>query len=173
MAEPQIRVDDLGVRYGARSALRHVSFTAAAGEIVGLLGPNGAGKTSALSVLAGLIRPAEGAAAVCGFDVVASRAEAQRVTGFVPQRLALYPSLGVINVMGLKSPESAILSAIIFNALIIIALIPLALRGVQYRPQSAGRLLLRNLLIYGVGGVIVPFIGIKAIDIVINAIGLI
>jgi potassium-transporting ATPase ATP-binding subunit len=87
--------------------------------------------------------------------------------------VALYPSLGVINVMGLKSPESAILSAIIFNALIIIALIPLALRGVQYRPQSAGRLLLRNLLIYGVGGVIVPFIGIKAIDIVINAIGLI
>jgi ABC-2 type transport system ATP-binding protein len=93
MAEPQIRVDDLGVRYGARSALRHVSFTAAAGEIVGLLGPNGAGKTSALSVLAGLIRPAEGAVAICGFDVVESRAEAQRVTGFVPQRLALYPSL--------------------------------------------------------------------------------
>ncbi|HKF60137.1 MAG TPA: potassium-transporting ATPase subunit KdpB [Dongiaceae bacterium] len=86
---------------------------------------------------------------------------------------ALYPSLGVINVMRLHSPQSAILSAIIFNAWIIIALIPLALRGVRYRPQSAGHLLLRNLLIYGVGGVIVPFIGIKAIDIVINAIGLI
>ena len=93
MAEPQIRVDDLGVRYGARQALRHVSFAAAAGEIVGLLGPNGAGKTSALSVLAGLIRPVEGTVALCGLDVVASRAEAQRVTGFVPQRLALYPSL--------------------------------------------------------------------------------
>jgi linearmycin/streptolysin S transport system ATP-binding protein len=93
MPEPQIRVDDLGVRYGARQALRHVSFVAAAGEIVGLLGPNGAGKTSALSVLAGLIRPTEGAVAVCGFDVVRSRSEAQRVTGFVPQRLALYPSL--------------------------------------------------------------------------------
>jgi K+-transporting ATPase ATPase B chain len=79
----------------------------------------------------------------------------------------------VINVMRLHSPQSAILSAIIFNAWIIIALIPLALRGVRYRPQSAGHLLLRNLLIYGVGGVIVPFIGIKAIDIVINAIGLI
>jgi K+-transporting ATPase ATPase B chain len=85
----------------------------------------------------------------------------------------LYPSLGVINVMQLHSPQSAILSAIIFNAWIIIALIPLALRGVQYRPQSAARLLFRNLLIYGVGGVIVPFIGIKAIDVAINAIGLI
>jgi K+-transporting ATPase ATPase B chain len=86
---------------------------------------------------------------------------------------ALYPSLGVINVMHLHSPQSAILSAIIFNAWIIIALIPLALRGVKYRPQSAARLLFRNLLIYGVGGVIIPFIGIKAIDVVINAIGLV
>ena len=86
---------------------------------------------------------------------------------------ALYPSLGVINVMHLHSPQSAILSAIIFNAWIIIALIPLALRGVKYRPQSAARLLFRNLLIYGVGGVIIPFIGIKAIDIVIHAIGLV
>jgi K+-transporting ATPase ATPase B chain len=86
---------------------------------------------------------------------------------------ALYPSLGVINVMRLHSPQSAILSAIIFNAWIIIALIPLALRGVRYRPQSAGRLLLRNLIIYGLGGVIIPFIGIKAIDLAINAIGLI
>jgi K+-transporting ATPase ATPase B chain len=86
---------------------------------------------------------------------------------------ALYPSLGVINVMHLHSPQSAILSAIIFNAWIIIALIPLALRGVKYRPQSAARLLFRNLLIYGVGGVIIPFIGIKAIDIVIHAMGLV
>jgi K+-transporting ATPase ATPase B chain len=86
---------------------------------------------------------------------------------------ALYPTLGVINVMHLHSPQSAILSAIIFNAWIIIALIPLALRGVKYRPQSAARLLFRNLLIYGVGGVIIPFIGIKAIDIVIHAIGLV
>ena len=86
---------------------------------------------------------------------------------------ALYPSLGVVNVMHLHSPQSAILSAIIFNAWIIIALIPLALRGVKYRPQSAGRLLFRNLLIYGFGGVIIPFIGIKAIDIAINAIGLV
>jgi potassium-transporting ATPase ATP-binding subunit len=86
---------------------------------------------------------------------------------------ALYPSLGVVNVMRLHSPQSAILSAIIFNAWIIIALIPLALRGVHYRPQSAARLLFRNLLIYGVGGVIIPFIGIKAIDVAINAIGLV
>ncbi|HEY2889612.1 MAG TPA: potassium-transporting ATPase subunit KdpB [Dongiaceae bacterium] len=86
---------------------------------------------------------------------------------------ALYPSLGVINVMHLHSPQSAILSAIIFNAWIIIALIPLALRGVKYRPQSAARLLFRNLLIYGVGGVVIPFIGIKAIDIAIHAMGLV
>ena len=87
--------------------------------------------------------------------------------------LAFYPQLGALNVMGLASPQSAILSAIIFNAWIIIALIPLALRGVQYRPQSAARLLFRNLLIYGFGGVIVPFIGIKLIDLAINAIGLV
>ena len=86
---------------------------------------------------------------------------------------AFYPSLGVVNVMHLQTPQSAILSAIIFNALIIIALIPLALRGVKYRPQSAGRLLARNLLIYGVGGVIVPFAGIKAIDVLVSMLGLI
>jgi K+-transporting ATPase ATPase B chain len=86
---------------------------------------------------------------------------------------AFYPSLNLLNVMGLKTPESAILSAVIFNALIIIALIPLALRGVKYRPQSAGTLLFRNLLIYGAGGVIVPFVGIKIIDVLINQIGII
>ena len=86
---------------------------------------------------------------------------------------AFYPSLNVINIMGLHTPQSAILSAVIFNALIIIALIPLALRGVKYRPQSAGTLLFRNLLIYGVGGVIIPFIGIKAIDVLINQLGII
>ena len=80
--------------------------------------------------------------------------------------------LFALNIMRLATPESAILSAIIFNALIIIALIPLALRGVRYRPQSASRLLARNLLIYGFGGVIVPFIGIKAIDLLVTAIGL-
>jgi potassium-transporting ATPase ATP-binding subunit len=86
---------------------------------------------------------------------------------------AFYPSLNVLNVMGLHSPQSAILSAVIFNALIIIALIPLSLRGVRYRPQSAGRLLLRNLIIYGAGGVIAPFVGIMAIDAIITHIGLI
>jgi len=72
----------------------------------------------------------------------------------------------------LRTPQSAILSAVIFNALIIIALIPLALRGVKYRPMGAAALLRRNLWIYGVGGVIIPFIGIKAIDIIITRIGL-
>ena len=86
---------------------------------------------------------------------------------------ATYPQLRALNIMGLHSPQSAVLSAVIFNALIIVALIPLALRGVRYRPQSAGRLLFRNLMIYGVGGVIIPFIGIKLIDIVINSIGII
>ncbi|MBB3228683.1 K+-transporting ATPase ATPase B chain [Luteibacter sp. Sphag1AF] len=81
--------------------------------------------------------------------------------------VATYPSLARLNVMGLHSPTSAILSAVIFNALIIIVLVPLALRGVRYRPASAQQLLSRNLLIYGVGGLIAPFIGIKLIDLVL------
>jgi potassium-transporting ATPase ATP-binding subunit len=87
--------------------------------------------------------------------------------------VAFYPQLQALNVMQLKTPQSAILSAIIFNALIIVALIPLALRGVQYRPVGASAVLLRNLLVYGLGGVIVPFIGIKLIDMAVTAIGLV
>jgi K+-transporting ATPase ATPase B chain len=86
--------------------------------------------------------------------------------------VAFYPQLQALNIMGLASPQSAILSAIIFNALIIIALIPLALKGVAYRPIGAGPLLQRNLLIYGVGGIIIPFVGIKAIDLLVNALHL-
>ena len=86
--------------------------------------------------------------------------------------LATYPELGVLNVMGLATPESAILSAVIFNALVIVALIPLALRGIAYRPMGATAVLRRNLLIYGLGGLIVPFIGIKAVDLVVSALGL-
>jgi K+-transporting ATPase ATPase B chain len=86
--------------------------------------------------------------------------------------IAFYPQLEALNIMQLATPHSAILSAIIFNALIIIALIPLSLKGVKYRAIGAGALLSRNLLIYGVGGIIVPFIGIKAIDVVITAVGL-
>ncbi|MGY4473205.1 potassium-transporting ATPase subunit KdpB [Bradyrhizobium sp. USDA 3364] len=86
--------------------------------------------------------------------------------------LAFYPQLQVLNVMHLASPQSAILSAIIFNALIIVALIPLALKGVKYRAVGAGALLSRNLMIYGLGGIIIPFIGIKAIDLVVAALGL-
>jgi potassium-transporting ATPase ATP-binding subunit len=86
--------------------------------------------------------------------------------------LTTYPELSALNVMGLHSDKSAILSAVIFNALVIIALIPLALKGVAYRPVGAASLLRRNLLIYGVGGVIVPFIGIKAIDVLISALHL-
>ena len=84
-----------------------------------------------------------------------------------------YPALQAMNIMHLASPQSAILSAVIFNALIIIALIPLALRGVQYRPVGASTILTRNLLIYGVGGVIIPFVGIKAIDLIIYALHLV
>ncbi|WP_454644042.1 potassium-transporting ATPase subunit KdpB [Bradyrhizobium liaoningense] len=86
--------------------------------------------------------------------------------------LAFYPQLSVLNVMNLSSPQSAILSAIIFNALIIIGLIPLALKGVAYRAVGAGALLRRNLLIYGLGGIVIPFIGIKAIDLVVTALHL-
>jgi K+-transporting ATPase ATPase B chain len=78
------------------------------------------------------------------------------------------PELAALNIMNLHSPESAILSAVIFNAIIIPILIPLALRGVQYKPIGASALLRRNLLIYGVGGVIVPFVGIKLIDLLVG-----
>ena len=84
-----------------------------------------------------------------------------------------YPQLQVLNVMHLTSPESAILSAVIFNALIIVALIPLALKGVPYRAVGAARLLRDNLLIYGLGGLIAPFIGIKLIDMLLAATGLV
>ena len=84
----------------------------------------------------------------------------------------IYPQLGALNVMGLATPQSAILSAIVFNALIIVALIPLALRGVGYRPLPAASLLGRNLLVYGLGGILVPFVGIKLIDLAITALGL-
>ncbi len=86
--------------------------------------------------------------------------------------VSTYPELGVLNIMGLSSPNNAILSAVIFNALIIVALIPLALKGVTYRPQNAEALLRNNLLVYGVGGVIVPFIGIKLIDLGLTALSI-
>jgi K+-transporting ATPase ATPase B chain len=82
--------------------------------------------------------------------------------------VAIYPQLGQLNIMHLHSPQSAILSAVIFNALIIVALIPLALRGVRYRPSSAKALLRRNLLIYGVGGIVTPFVGIWLVDLVVR-----
>jgi len=84
-----------------------------------------------------------------------------------------FPVLNSLNIMGLATPQSAILSAVIFNALVIIALIPLALRGVKYRAMSASSLLQRNLLIYGLGGLVAPFLGIKAIDMIVSAIGLV
>ena len=86
---------------------------------------------------------------------------------------AFYPQLAALNIMHLATPQSAILSAMIFNALIIIALIPLALRGVRYRPDERRGVLRRNLLIYGLGGIVAPFPGIKLIDLIVNAIGLV
>ena len=86
--------------------------------------------------------------------------------------IVIYPQLAALNIMGLSTPHSAILSAVIFNALIIIALIPLALRGVSYRPLGAAVVLRNNLLIYGLGGLIVPFIGIKLIDMIITFLNL-
>jgi K+-transporting ATPase ATPase B chain len=83
-----------------------------------------------------------------------------------------FPQLSALNIMGLATPQSAILSAVIFNAVIIIALIPLALRGISYKPLGAAAILQRNLLVYGLGGVILPFVGIKAIDIVLTLAGL-
>lgn len=86
--------------------------------------------------------------------------------------VAFYPQLGALNIMGLATPQSAVLSAIIYNALIIVVLIPLALKGVRYRPLGAAALLSRNLLVYGLGGVVAPFAGIKAIDMAVTALGL-
>jgi K+-transporting ATPase ATPase B chain len=86
--------------------------------------------------------------------------------------LATFPELGALNVMRLSSPQSAILSAVIFNAVIIVLLIPLALRGVAYRPIGAAALLRRNLLVYGLGGLVAPFVGIKAIDLAVAALHL-
>ena len=86
--------------------------------------------------------------------------------------VAVYPELRALNIMGLSTPQSAILSAVIFNALVIVALIPLALRGVAFRAAPASVLLQRNLLIYGLGGIIAPFIGIKAIDLLVSALHL-
>jgi K+-transporting ATPase, B subunit len=92
----------------------------------------------------------------------------------IPAMFAVtYPALGALNIMRLASPQSAILSSVIFNALIIIALIPLALRGVTYRPAPAAVILRRNLVIYGLGGLVVPFVGIKLIDLFLNAVGLV
>jgi K+-transporting ATPase ATPase B chain len=82
------------------------------------------------------------------------------------------PALGAMNVMRLHSPESAILSAVIFNALVIVALIPLALKGVKYRAVGAGKLLSRNLLVYGLGGLVAPFVFIKLIDMIVSTLGL-
>jgi len=91
----------------------------------------------------------------------------------IPAAFAVtYPELNRLNVMHLHSPGSAILSAVIFNALVIVFLIPLALKGISYRPMGAASLLRRNLLIYGVGGLLVPFVGIKLIDIVLTVAGL-
>jgi K+-transporting ATPase ATPase B chain len=81
-----------------------------------------------------------------------------------------FPGLAALNVMGLHSPASAILSAVIFNAIVIVLLIPLALRGVRYRAVSAASLLGRNLLIYGLGGIVAPFVGIKLIDLLVSLI---
>ena len=92
---------------------------------------------------------------------------------YVALFLATYPELGALNVMKLASPQSAILSAVIFNALIIVALIPLALKGVAYRPVGAAALLRRNLLIYGLGGLVAPFIGIKLIDLAVASLHLV
>jgi len=84
---------------------------------------------------------------------------------------ASFPELSVLNIMKLSSPQSAVLSAVIFNALIIIILIPLALRGVKFKPASANQIIKKNVLIYGLGGIIAPFIGIKLIDLLLGHIG--
>ena len=109
----------------------------------------------------------------CALTTFSIANDVAKYFAIIPAMFAVtYPQLDALNIMRLSTPQSAILSAIIFNALIIIALIPLALRGVSYRPMSAAATLRRNLLIYGVGGLIVPFIGIKLIDVLVSLLGL-
>ena len=92
----------------------------------------------------------------------------------IPAAFAVtYPELNALNIMGLSTPQSAILSAVIFNALVIVFLVPLALKGVQYKPASASALLRDNFLVYGLGGVVVPFVGIKLIDMILTALKLV
>ena len=117
-----------------------------------------------------LLQKREPFQAIAAYDVFTARMVQDM--GFPALFMGVFPEMGPLNIMGLTSPYSAILSAVIFNALIIIALIPLALRGVRYRPLGAAALLRRSLLLYGLGGVLVPFIGIKVIDVLLTAAGL-
>ena len=106
----------------------------------------------------------------CGYVATKSAGMMAKYFAIIPALfVATYPQLNALNIMKLHSPESAVLSAVIFNALVIVALIPLALRGVRFRPASAEAILRRNVLIYGVGGIIVPFIFIKLIDLILVA----
>src|SRR5215469_14766776 len=108
------------------------------------------------------------------FSLPSAGITAENMAGMIAKYLATFsaviPALGKLNILHLYSPKSAITSAIIFNALIIVALIPLALRGVRYKPSSAQSMLRRNLVIYGIGGLIIPFVGIWAIDLIVQLI---
>jgi high-affinity K+ transport system ATPase subunit B len=108
----------------------------------------------------------------CPTEIAVAVDRAQPLPRVPATLVGTFPQIAPLNIMFLKSPASAILSAVIFNAVIIIALIPLALHGVRFRPLGAAKILARNLLIYGLGGIIMPFIGIKLIDMLITTIGL-
>ena len=111
---------------------------------------------------------------VVGSALIGQSFDDPKYFAIIPAAFATtYPALGALNIMGLATPESAILSAVIFNALIIIALIPLALKGVRYRSLGAAAVLRRNLWIYGVGGLLIPFPGIKIIDMILVALKLV
>ena len=112
------------------------------------------------------------AAALSGMDRQTLRDWVHRFAIIPAMFVVALPALGALNIMHLHSPRSAILSAVIFNALVIVALIPLALKGAKYRAVGAGKLLSRNLLIYGLGGLVAPFVGIKLIDLIVSALGL-
>jgi K+-transporting ATPase ATPase B chain len=110
----------------------------------------------------------------CSLTTFSIANDVSKYFAIIPAAFAsIYPQLGVLNFMRLATPESAILSAVIFNAIIIIFLIPLALRGVPYRPVGAAQLLRDNLLIYGLGGLVAPFLGIKLIDLLLVVLNLV
>ena len=175
----RLSVRDLAVARGGRRVAEGIGFDLDAGQALILRGPNGIGKTTLLRTVAGLQPPVQGAVTVDSDAIAyAGHADGLKSALTVAENLAFWSqvfggpgpraALVALDLGRLADRPAAMLSAVIFNALIIVALIPLSLRGVRYRPSGSTALLRRNLLVYGVGGLVAPFVGIKLIDLVVS-----